>query len=266
MNTWTSIAALKCFSMASRDKYLRVMRERGMPFYTNPEETRKRLIILRESHGMSYRQIASAAGINKSVVGDILLGASATVTRETAQRIAAVRPLNAPTDTGRLQGARRPAAGVRRRLDAMTLEGWSYPALSELCGLSQRSIGLIMTRGRTQATPVVIKEIAGAYAFTELHPAASRGVEERQQARAIRAAMFRNAAPRHCWDEDTIDDPQAIAEWTGECGTTKGYEIHLRENQRFWDADIKTWRWGCKPCRKAQAEKNAKWKASHARG
>jgi hypothetical protein len=32
-----------------------------------------------------------------------------------------------------------------------------------------------------------------------------------------------------CWDEDTIDDPSAFPEWTGQCGTVYGFRVHYRE-------------------------------------
>ena len=36
-------------------------------------------------------------------------------------------------------------------------------------------------------------------------------------------------APPGAWDDDQIDDPQAHPEWTGECGTDRGYWVHRRQ-------------------------------------
>jgi hypothetical protein len=56
-------------------------------------------------------------------------------------------------------------------------------------------------------------------------------------------------APPGAWDDDTIDDPTAHPEWTGHCGTDRGWWLHRLE-------DIPV----CPSCEAAHAQ----WKAERA--
>jgi len=67
--------------------------------------------------------------------------------------------------------------------------------------------------------------------------------------RARRYAAERRWAPPQAWDDDTIDNPDAFPDWTGQCGTPQGVGAHRR-------AGIPA----CDPCRRARNE------ARHAKG
>ena len=52
------------------------------------------------------------------------------------------------------------------------------------------------------------------------------GVTEGDMRRAKTWASKKGCAPISCWDDDTIDDPEAWPEWTGLCGTLRGRKLH----------------------------------------
>ncbi|MEU6707865.1 helix-turn-helix domain-containing protein [Streptomyces wuyuanensis] len=71
------------------------------------------------------------------------------------------------------------------------------------------------------------------------------GRDERWIKAAKTRAVQHGFAPPWCWDEDTIDDPNAIPEWTGACGTARGYAIHQRDGIPL-----------CRACREIRRKKD----------
>jgi hypothetical protein len=84
------------------------------------------------------------------------------------------------------------------------------------------------------------RRVADLYArLWDIHPGthgATPEAIEQTKARA-RAAGW---APATAWDDDRIDDPTAVPDWTGHCGTVRGAALHD-------DHDIPL----CPPCRGA---------------
>jgi plasmid maintenance system antidote protein VapI len=48
-------------------------------------------------------------------------------------------------------------------------------------------------------------------------------------ARARNRSRRERWAPPICWNDDTIDDPNAHPDWTGHCGTDRGWWLHSNE-------------------------------------
>lgn len=70
------------------------------------------------------------------------------------------------------------------------------------------------------------------------------GVDNQAYARARNHAQRNGWAPVGAWDDDTIDDPATIPDWTGHCGTPQGHSAHY--NLGITPA--------CEPCRAARNE------------
>lgn len=135
-----------------------------------------------------------------------------------------------PTET--LGGARTDPTGSRRRLRALAAIGFPTRTISVLMGKPVSWAGHQLTgyAGGTYVFASTHRHIAALYDKLCAADPADYGVSAYGRARAIKTALRNGYAPPSCWDVDTIDNPAAIAEWTGACGTEIGYAIHERDN------------------------------------
>lgn len=128
------------------------------------------------------------------------------------------------------------ATGTRRRLGAMWRDGFPLPFIAERLGRTHRTYLQRVVRGglpRSVRPHTVTAELAAdirdLYDKLEASKPEDFGIEPGAVSRSNTWAAKKGIAPRHCWDPDTIDDPEAIPEWTGACGTAEGLRIHQRE-------------------------------------
>lgn len=179
--------------------------------------------------GITERQIATRAGITHPVIRNLIHGAagrtpSKKLRRENADRILAI-PLPTtidPTGTRRVD-----ATGTRRRLQALTAAGWPLSNLARRCGILRRHLFDILHGHVHAVTPRTEATIRRLYDRTwNQQPTPDQRVRpvDADTARAI-AARHR-WAPALAWDDDHIDDPQAVPDWTGRCGEPGGYYDH----------------------------------------
>ena len=129
-------------------------------------------------------------------------------------------------------GAKVNSIGSRRRLLSLWYDGFTIELLNELAGYHRRAVNFErLARGERKSGiyPETARKIAELYDKLEGVDPADYGLDVRTRKYARTFAVKQGAVPRHCWDTHTIDDPDAIAEWTGACGTIEGYRIHKRE-------------------------------------
>jgi hypothetical protein len=183
--------------------------------------------------GMSQTLIARQAGISQSLISYVITGRNKTVQTAKARRILAVQPR-------RFDGnAERPAVGSIRRVRALYSLGHGRAAISQGSGLSVASISLL-AEGRWN---VIDNRAATALAAVYEELGRQRGTSWKNERRARAEAW----APPGAWDD--IDDPAAVPDWTGVCGTDRGYWVHKRQQ-------LPT----CARCEAAHVE----WLAEHA--
>ncbi|MFD6324226.1 hypothetical protein ACFWOL_15450 [Streptomyces sp. NPDC058442] len=118
------------------------------------------------------------------------------------------------------------AAGTIRRLQALAVAGWPLSRLARETGLSPYRMDRLMT---ADTVPVdTARAVAAVYTRYSLASPGLCGVSH-IHARAARArATAAGWAPAAAWDDDTIDDPATIPQWTGHCGTVRGADLHER--------------------------------------
>lgn len=151
-------------------------------------------------------------------------------------------------DTQEGQRAYMPLLGAQRRLRALRADGFPYGFLSESAGHAPRDPRLlrIITGRRTERDQVgfiiasTARNVERVYDKLAGVDPRDLGVSDFAHKYSVNRAAKLGYAPSRCWDPDTIDDPDAIPQWTGRCGTPLGNHIHVRD-------DIPL----CKPCRKA---------------
>lgn len=207
-------------------------RQRGERSLVPVAEVLPHILMLRAT-GMSQTMIAREAGVAQSAISYVTTGRNKTCQADVARRILTVRP-------HRFDGnAERPAIGSIRRVRALYSLGHGRADISTRSGLSIASVSLL-AEARWN---VIDNKAATALAETYRQLVHQRGTNWKNERRAAREGW----APPGAWDD--IDDPNAVPDWTGHCGTDRGWWAHSTNN-------IPT----CPPCVAAHDQ----WKADRA--
>lgn len=194
--------------------------------YADARPVRAHVQTLMDS-GLGGKRIAALAGVSHGVVERLLYGApckgqepSSGLLPEHATKLLAV-----PMPQGASGGAVTvDATGTRRRAQALVAAGWPQAQLAARLGRSPRNFWVSVTRQRIEvATERAVRKL-----YDQLWRAdpAGNGVTANAITRARNHATAHGWAPVGCWDDDTIDNPDAFPDWTGKCGTPRGYRIH----------------------------------------
>lgn len=212
-----------------------LLRLAGKPASLTPPEVARVLAHIHtcQDTGMSQCLIARKAGVAQSTISRLLSNPGVTCLRQQGERILAVQPGDFD------QRADRPATGTIRRVRALyfTAHGpasitrhadLSLTMVTEIAGAEYKTVSA-STEETVRAACVALAGITGTCRSARV--------------RAIREGW----APLGAWDE--IDDPEALPEFTGHCGTNRGWWIHSIEKIP-----------GCERCDAAHTE----WKAAHA--
>jgi hypothetical protein len=123
-----------------------------------------------------------------------------------------------------LRGHQRPipAAGTRRRLQALAAIGWTLPPIAAEAGVDEDTLWLIRT-GKTQAVrPRVAEAVAAVYD--------RRWDEPGPSTRSIAHARRLRWPPPMWWDDDVIDNPRPCG--PAEVTYTGGQPRKPEEDQR----------------------------------
>lgn len=170
-----------------------------------------------DAAGISYRQVAIAAGISQSTVNRLLFS-DPPVKRIRVDSSVKILAVVASRDV--VQGTVPvDATGTRRRLQALSAVGWSGAKLAAYLDVHPTGVTRIFTAERVLARRA--RSVADVYdlLWDQAPP------EELQQDKAAATRARREAAangwpPPMAWDDDTIDDP--TAEPTGVGSASRG--------------------------------------------
>lgn len=230
---------------AKRRRYLHAI---GQPPKIDAAPVIRHAQFLHNEHGMSIRAIAKAAGVSNSAAHRAVSGRHrdgspvVTMYREQGEALLAAQPVALPEDPNAV--ALLDITGSRRRAQALMALGFSGTYLSEMLGYNQLTNlwRLLLPTGYKSIGAHRVFMIREAYDKYQHADPVDFGLSAYSINRAKNVAQKHNMAPPSCWDDDTIDDPDAAPEWTGACGTSEGYRIHLREGIPVCDACRDTYR------------------------
>jgi hypothetical protein len=196
--------------------------------------------------GVSVVRIAAHAEVGFAIVSGLLYTRgpnrprSEKIRYENARRILAVRADQVATGCV-------DAAGTHRRLQALMANGWPQLRLGPHVGLHPVYVNAVLRQTRIYGTTAM--NVAAAYDRLWNQDPRQHGVNVGTYKKIRSLARGNGWAPPGAWDDDTIDDPQAHPEWTGHCGTDRGWWIHQRQQLPM-----------CTRCQQAHAD----WLAEHA--
>lgn len=213
------------------------MRATGRPLTVTGPDMRAAVSKLRSFHarGMSYDQMGKQVGLSPRTVCEAAKG-RAFMYRATWLKLSGLR-FEEP-----LPHVWVAPLGVRRRLGALWLAGFPLPWLSEQLGMSRRYLQALLkgTKGVRGVEYRTHRAVSELYDKLEDRTPGELGVDPRASAFCRTHARKHGFAPRSCWDPDTVDDPNAVPDYTGRCGTAFGMVVHRREGIPV-----------CGPCRRA---------------
>jgi hypothetical protein len=198
-----------------RKKY-NVNRQLGQPALVDATPARERLQLLQLT--MTGAQICAATGCQADNLRYIADGRRKQIRRSTLNQILAVQvEQSAP-------GKYVDVTGTRRRIQALRAIGWSARVIAEKAGSAEARIQLIASGAQPTVRHFLAVKIVRT--FAELHqtpapPGCSATITKRH-------ALANGWAPPGAWDD--IDDPAAMPDWTGCCGTDRGWWLHSVNN------------------------------------
>jgi len=191
-----------------------VQRQLGRPGTVDAAQAQARLLTLNKTTG--WNDLAAAIGGSAANLRDIAAGRRTTIRRATHNKIMAL----AVQPSG---GQYIEATGSRRRIHALRAIGWSTSVIAKHARTSDVRIQLISNGQATVRHSLTVK-IREAYDTLSLQTPVGRDVTR------VKNTATRNGwAPPGAWDDDCIDDPAAVPDWTGYCGTDRGYWMHRNQ-------------------------------------
>lgn len=214
--------------------------------YVDAEPVRQHVRALGE-FGIGWMRLAGLAEVPRGSLSKLLYGdsrrnlaPSKRVRPETALKLLAVEP------TLDNLGARTPVdgTGTRRRLHALVAKGWSQSELARRLGMERANFSKTITGDLAYARTV--RAVNALYDELWKADPADHGVPRRWIDASRRHALAHGWAPVGAWDDDQIDNPDALPDWTGHCGTPDGYRAHYRIGVPV-----------CTPCRDARVARQS---------
>jgi hypothetical protein len=206
----------------------------------------RRHVLNLQSAGVSIVRIAEHANISFAILSHLLYSrgsarpASQQIRLVNARRILSVRAEDVAT------GYVNPT-GTHRRLQALMANGWPQLRLGPHASLHPVYINAVLKQTSVYGTTAA--NVAAAYDRLWNQDPRQHGVSTGTWKKVRGIAHARGWAPPGAWDDDTIDDPAAHPEWTGYCGTDRGWWTHKRQHLPM-----------CPRCEEAHQE----WLAAHA--
>lgn len=192
-----------CYANSEYEIDRKRRRAEGRVAYVSGDRAREHVRGL-AARGMGRARVAEVSGVGKRSLDALMApGSTRRVRPDTEAAILAVRWSPAPK-------ARISGVGTRRRLQALVAVGWTQRRLARELGRSFRNMHRIMftDMGVTMAFAGQVREL---YDRAWSGPPSGMSLRERQAStRARRNAQDRGWAPPMAWDDDTIDDPEAI--------------------------------------------------------
>lgn len=213
----------------ARDRQRDKLRNLGRPARVTDEEFARVKALLAKAHayGMSDRMIARQVGLDWKVPWRVRTGYSKRVWRATYEKLMTLRPeepnfRSHPSRTKIPQGFRVPAVGVQRRLRALRADGFTSDWIASELGVTPDAVSKLAADFRGFVFASTHSDVDALYRKTGAFRPADVGITVSASRRAMTWAKRYGWVSRSCWDEGTIDDPGALPDWTGVCGTPFG--------------------------------------------
>jgi lambda repressor-like predicted transcriptional regulator len=188
------------------------------------------------SAGAGWIQLAAVSGCSTSTMHNLLTEQNPRCRRVTANKILAIQPGDAIPNHRSI-----PATGTIRRVRALMTLAHTCRAISQACRIDHSTLSDLLAERLDSVSLGLANRVDDGFRALSR----TTGASARSRNRATRERW----APPGAWDDDTIDNPDAHPDWTGHCGTDRGWWIHSLEKIPH-----------CQPCETAHQQ----WKTERA--
>jgi len=231
----------------------------GLSAYVTPAELAQAVRHLNALHdeGMSWGHMSyqiQGSTSNHAMVSRHANGRTIRMTRPVFDTYMAlrfddtIRPVGHESTIVRCRGAQVVPLGSVRRIQALAAAGFPLKWLEGNHG--EAALHRLAAGEKAFLWADRAIRIRGFYDKLQHVVPEHVGIDPVMAGRARKTAAAKHWAPPSCWDVDTIDDPGAVPEWTGACGSNEGYNLH-RKGERKGEHFV------CQPCRTAHNEYTA---------
>lgn len=234
-----------------RERRLEYLRQKGLAGWVPAAPVRERLRHLHDDLGITLIDITRRTGMDRETIGMQYRGVRKDgspirfAEMKTARAVLGAR--FTPEDIERF-----PVVGLRRRLQALTVMGYTSTFMARESGVNDYRYINQVKIGEKRVTNYMHRK--GALAIIAMYdkyrytPAEEAGVPGPSAARARTFARKRGYEHPDHWSTDTIDEPAAFPDTTGLCGTPHGWRAH-----KALGTDP------CAPCLTAKAEREVRF-------
>ncbi|WP_329217427.1 hypothetical protein [Streptomyces microflavus] len=198
--------------------------------FVDAEPARQHVLTIRANTGMSLANLAAVTGVGIGTLQHLIYGCTGYPPARQIRPESSTALLGYwPTLDDYINGAVVDATGTRRRMQALATMGWVSAAVQKRIDfISVRAVSNL--KGRDLVTARVARAVRDFYQTVCGSPAEAHGVAPAVAKQARSHARKNQWAGPSTWDDDTIDDPQATPEWTGHCGTMRGWKAHREQD------------------------------------
>lgn len=172
--------------------------------------------------GAGWEQTATAAACSKATLSKLLHGQQPKIRRALAERL-----LSIPVEAVAHERVPASATGSIRKVRALMAIGHPCTRIRQEAGLDRTVICQLVNAQTESVLASTTHKVNSAYRRLS----EQSGPSVRNRNRALREHW----APPAAWDDDTIDNPAAHPEWTGYCGTDRGYWTHRSQQLPMCD-------------------------------
>jgi lambda repressor-like predicted transcriptional regulator len=167
--------------------------------------------------GAGWIQLAAVSGCSTSTMHNLLTEQNPRCRRVTANKILAIQPGDAIPNHRSI-----PATGTIRRVRALMTLAHTCRAISQACRIDHSTLSDLLAERLDSVSLGLANRVDDGFRALSR----TTGASARSRNRATRERW----APPGAWDDDTIDDPAAHPDWTGHCGSDRGWWLHSIES------------------------------------
>lgn len=206
----------------------------GRSLLTDASPAYQHLRLLQAS-GDALTVLADQHNIPRGTLATIAFGNRKRISRALSEQILAIEPGHAPACNRSV-----PALGAVRRMRALVALGHPVRTIAAAAGIEHSSASHLVN-GRPETIHYELSQrVDKAYGALCSTPG--------NLTRSLRRAEREGWAPPAAWDDERLDDPTAHPEWTGFCGSDRGWWMHTLQKLPM-----------CEPCSTAHEQ----WKTDH---
>lgn len=208
-----------------RKKYQKYLRQTGRSGVVLGAEAQAILdkVERLNKRGMTYSAMAKQTGVPLTTLHYVIKHGTPRMLRTTFEKLSKLH-FEQPDK----RGALRPALATQRRIQALRAAGYTQIFLCAELDMSEEGLFNLSHQVAENVRLETELAVTTLYQKYELVNPNDLKISASGQAFARTVARKHGWAPPSCWDPDTIGDPEAFPEWTGECGTQKGCRLHTK--------------------------------------